>query len=77
MFVDRSAETEGEIWGLSEESAVASLWQERQNDTYKEGQCHSLAYPNLRRVSASVGKGWVLKYGVWRVDQGRGQLLAA
>lgn len=33
-------------------------------------------YPCLRQESASVGGGWVLKYGTKRADTGRGTLLA-
>lgn len=72
----RSTRIEGELWGLSEESAAAGLWQARQSETYTDGMCHSSVYPSLRRVSASDGRGRVLKHGVWRADPRGGVLLA-
>ena len=37
---------------------------------------HSPAHPNLRHVSTGVYECWVLVHGVWRVDPGKGLLLA-
>ena len=71
------AEIEGELQGLSEESAVARLWQAGQSKTCTDGLGHSPARPTLRWVSADAGRAWVLKCGVKRVDLGKGLLLAA
>ena len=34
------------------------------------------AYPSLSPVSPGADRGWVMESGVWRMDPGRGQLLA-
>ena len=64
------------LQGLQEENAVASPWQAGQRKTCTDSLYHSLVHPRLRRVSANVGGGWVLKHGVRRADPRRGLLLA-
>ena len=76
-LVVRSIGTEGEVWGLSEESAATGLWQAGHSETYTDSPCHSPAHPSLKHVSASADGGWVLEPGVWRANLGRGLLLAA
>ena len=63
-------------FGDSKDSAASRLWQARQSKTYMDGSCCSPACSSLSCESAGVERGWVLGCGVWRVDPGRGQLLA-
>ena len=70
-------EIEGELWGLSEESAVASLWQAGESTTSTDSLRHSPVHPSMRWVPAHAGRDWVLKCGVRTVDLERGLLLAA
>ena len=67
----------GSFRGLLEDSATSSLWQAGQNEAYTDGTYHSPAHPSLRGVSTVADGGWVLEHGVWRIDSGRGLLLAA
>lgn len=72
----RSAETEGEPRGLSEESAANSLWQAGQSETHTDRPSHSPACPSPSWGSISAGRGWVPEQGVRRVGLGKGLLLA-
>ena len=73
--------TSGEInldgGGASEESTATGLWKARWRVTCTDGQYHRPAPRSLRHLSASVGRVWVLKLGLWRSDSGRGLGLAA
>ena len=72
----RSIGTEGELQGLSEESAAIGLWQAGQSETYTDGLCHNPACPSLRRVSTGAHGDWMLEHGVRRANLGRGLLLS-
>lgn len=62
--------------GGLEQSAATGQWQAGQSETYLDGVCHSSTHPSLKCGSASVDGGWGLERGVWRIDPGRGLLLA-
>ena len=74
-LVGRSAGT-GWSFGASEESAATSLWKAKRIVTCTDGQYCRPVLPSLRPLSTRMGRGWVLKPGLWRSDPGRGPGLA-
>ena len=71
----RSAETEGALRGLSEESAANGLWRAGQSETYTARPSHSPACPSTSWGCISAGRGWVQEQGLRRAGLGKGLLL--
>ena len=78
LMVRGSVGTERDLQGIggSEENVAAGLWRAGQSGTYVYGLCRSTVHPSLSCVSPGGEDGWVLESEVWRVDLGRGWLLA-
>ena len=60
----------------SEESLATGLWGVGRSEACAHGTCHGPAHPSLGCVPPGGEEGWVQESGVWRVDPGRGWLLA-
>ena len=55
-LVGRSVGTEGELQGLSDETAANGLWQAGQSETYTDCPYHSPVHRSLRDVSSSADR---------------------
>lgn len=72
LKVGRLVGAERGLWGIRVECNNQSV--EGRSKNCMHDPCHSPAH--LSCVSPGVERGWVLESGIWRVDPGRGQLLA-
>lgn len=77
-LMDRNISLERGSFGALEESTATGLWWAKWRMTCTDGQDHRLVLLSSppQHLSTGVGGDWMLKFGIWRSDPGRGLGLA-